>query len=199
MKEIVIPKRTLVTTLLLLSLGAIAIWWVPRLIGAINYGEFEAQTLISVPQSQPSVNEDASAQAAAIAGAQAFYSIDYQEGFQTWLDRLCSLSTETGCIVYQNIIGPSLWADFDQAKSATTATVVSQGKVQEQLAASRGNAPMQVWRVEIELSAPLPQQSDPQTRFPALALVIKEGSTWKFERFLSEEEAQALGKNGGLP
>ena len=61
------------------------------------------------------------------------------------------------------------------------------------------NAPMQVWRLTIRLSSPWPMQKEPITDFPALALVIKESGTWKFERFLTEEELQAFSTDGGQP
>lgn len=198
MNEIVISKRTFIIILLIIALGVLAIWWAPKLLGNLEYGAVEPQAVIPMPQALSS-NGDSQAQAAALAGAQAFYSVDYQAGYQAWLDRLCSLSTETGCIVYQNVIGPNFWVEIEQAKTVMTATVTAEEKVREQIAVSRGNAPMQVWRIQVELSSPLPQQKDPQTKFPALALVIQEKGEWKFERFLSEEEALAFGKEGGLP
>jgi hypothetical protein len=58
---------------------------------------------------------------------------------------------------------------------------------------------MQVWRMNIQLSSPWPMQKEPITDFPALALVINESGTWKFERFLTEEELQAFSTDGGQP
>ena len=77
--------------------------------------------------------------------------------------------------------------------------VTVQEKVDEQIAETRGNAPMQIWRLQIELSDPWPMQKEPQTVFSALALVIEEDGEWKFERFLTEEELSAFGSNGGQP
>ena len=62
-----------------------------------------------------------------------------------------------------------------------------------------GNVPQQVWRLGIQLSAPWPIQKQPLTSFPALALVAWENGAWKFERFLTEDEANALGKKVGQP
>ena len=198
MKEIVIPKNALFATVILVVLVAIGIRWIPGLLAEVQHDPVEQQVIAPMPQDQSNA-DDTGAQSAALAGARAFYSIDYQTGFQVWLDRLCDLSTETGCIVYQNVIGPNLWLEYDRAKTITSASVTVEEKIQEQLAATRGNTPMQVWRLQIELSAPLPQQKDPQTMFTALALVIKEHGMWKFERFLSEEEMQAFSKEGDLP
>ena len=153
----------------------------------------------ALTQETQSGQDDTAAQKAAAAGAQAFYTVDYQKGQQVWLDKLCSVSTQTGCIVYQNVIGPNLWSGFKQAQTTTTVKVTIQEKVDEQIAETRGNAPMQVWRLQIELSDPWPMQKEPQTVFSALALVIKESGEWKFERFLTEDELSAFTNTGGQP
>ncbi len=57
----------------------------------------------------------------------------------------------------------------------------------------------QVWKLNIQLSAPWPAQEQPLTSFPALALVMHENGYWKFERFLTEDEVQALDKEAGQP
>ena len=59
--------------------------------------------------------------------------------------------------------------------------------------------PQQVWRLHIQLSAPWPGQTQPVTSFPALALVMRENGTWKFERFLTEDEVGALNKGEKQP
>jgi hypothetical protein len=198
LKEIVIPKIVLFATVILVVLVAIGNRWIPGLLADSQLDLVEQQVAVPSPQDLSS-GDDTDAQSAAFAGAHAFYNIDYQTGIQVWLDRLCNLSTKTGCIVYQNVIGPNLWLEYDRVKTVTSASVTVEEKIQEQIAATRGNIPMQVWRLQIELSAPLPQQKDPQLKFTALALVIKEQGMWKFERFLSEEEMQTFSKEGDLP
>jgi hypothetical protein len=196
--EIVIPKRYIILGLVLIGLVAAAIWFAPQL-----YGGSLAQAGEAVTTTSPSVDQseagDAAARDAALAGARAFYTVDYAAGQQQWLDRLCSVSTQAGCIVYQNVIVPNLWSQLEEGKTITTVEVSAQGKVQEQVASTRDNAPMQVWRLTIRLSSPWPMQKEPITDFPALALVIKESGTWKFERFLTEEELQAFSTDGGQP
>ena len=198
MDEIMIPKKWVVIILVLIGLGAGVLWGVPKVIG-------RSQALTGAPPTQaPAQDEktgqdDIAAHKAATAGAQAFYTVDYEKGQQAWLDQLCSVSTQTGCIVYQNVIGPNLWSSFEQAQTATTVKVTVQEKVDEQIAETRGNAPMQVWRLQIELSDPWPIQKEPQTVFSALALVIQEQGEWKFERFLTDEELSVFSAAGGQP
>ena len=198
MDEIMVPKKWVVIVLVVIGLGADVLWAVPKVLG-------RSQAITSAPptqvleQEKQAGQDDSEAQNAAIAGAQAFYSVDYQKGQQAWLDQLCSVSTQTGCIVYQNVIGPNLWSSLEQAKTTTTVKVAVQEKVDEQVAETRGDAPTQVWRLQIELSGPWPVQKEPQTIFSALALVIREDDEWKFERFLTDEELSVFSAAGGQP
>jgi hypothetical protein len=196
--EIMIPKKWVVAVLVIIGLGAGLLWGIPKVLGRSPVVENVASTQVPV-QEAGSNQDDGAAQKAAAVGAQAFYTVDYQKGQQAWLDQLCTVSTQTGCIVYQNVIGSNLWSGFEQAQTATTVKVTVQEKVDEQIAETRGGAPMQVWRMQIELSDPWPMQKEPQTVFSALALVIEEDGEWKFERFLTEEELTAFANAGGRP
>lgn len=198
MDEIVIPKRVVILGLVLIGLAAVAIWLAPQLMGG-SLAQAGGASVPSPIADEQEGAEDAAAREAALAGARAFYTVDYSTGQQKWLDQLCSVSTRAGCIVYQNVIVPNLWSQLDAGKVVTTVEVSIQEKVQEQIASTRDNAPMQIWRLNIQLSSPWPVQQEPITEFPALALVIKENETWKFERFLTEEEIQGIAQDGGQP
>lgn len=191
MDEIIIPKRGLLIALTLVGLTILAAWQGPAIINLIGESGPEIQALASNPIETPT-DEDSAAQAAALAGAQSFYTLDYRQGQQAWLDELCRVSTQTGCVVYQNVIVPNLWPALEDGQTVTTVKANVEGKVSEQTASTRGDAPMQIWRLQIELSAPWPVQQEPETSFLALSLVIKEDGVWKFERFLTEEEVQTF-------
>jgi hypothetical protein len=94
------------------------------------------------------------------------------------------------------VIVPALWPALEMAQTTTTAKVSAEEMVLEQVAPSRGNASIQIWRLQIHLSYPWPMQEDPILDFPALALVVQEADVWKFERFLTEEEVQAVWGEG---
>jgi hypothetical protein len=196
--EIVIPKQIVIIGLVLIGLAAVVIWVAPQIMGGPP-AQASGDGLPTPTAGDQAGKEDAAAREAALAGARAFYSVDYKAGQQKWLDQLCAVSTQTGCIVYQNVIVPNLWSDLEEGETATTVEVSAQEKVQEQIASTRKDAPMQVWRLQIQLSSPWPMQKEPITEFPALALVIKESGAWKFERFLTEEELQAFSPEGGQP
>jgi hypothetical protein len=137
---------------------------------------------------------DQPAQAAALAGIQAFYTVDFRIGQQAWVDRLCAASTQIGCTIDQKAQAPSLWPDFMKDQISTTVIASIEGKVFDQNLSGRGSDRAQVWQAQIDLSAPWPQQSQPVTRFLALVLVIQDQNGWKFERFLTEEETQVYQK-----
>ncbi len=194
MNEITISKRKLFTWLLLIGLFV-----------TFGFGFYAFRRFLPVREATPKPVAAASlttpdvaqlAQAASVAGAQAFYNVDYQKGKQAWLDQLCAVSTNTGCTMDQNVFVPALWPQLEEAKTSTTVQVSVQERLLEQVS-PLGNVPQQVWKPTIQLSAPWPAQEQPLTSFPALALVMRENGYWKFERFLTEDEAQALEKKAG--
>ena len=128
-----------------------------------------------------------SGRGAALAGAQAFYSVDYHDGQDVWAARLCSLSSQPACDFYQNTVAPYLWPEFKAAQTLVSADVGDAVLLADETASTRQDAPMQVWQVAVELSASWPQ-GDGQTAFPAHVLVVREENGWKFERFLLEDE-----------
>ncbi len=194
MNEITISKKKLFTWLLVIVL-----------LVAVGFGFFVFRRFLpgreAIPQpvaaaSLTTPDADQLAQTAAVAGAQAFYNVDYQEGKQAWLDQLCAVSTNTGCTMDQNVFMPALWPQLESSKTSTTVQVSVQEKVVEQVSPF-GDVPQQIWKLNIQLSAPWPAQKQPLTSFQALALVIRENGVWKFERFLTEDEVQPLETKAG--
>ncbi len=113
--------------------------------------------------------------------------MDYQDGQDVWAARLCSISTQPACDFYQNTVAPYLWPEFETAQTVVVAEAIDAVLMADEKAGTRQDAPMQVWQVTVELSAPWPQ-GDGQTAFPAHVLVVREDDGWKFERFLLEDE-----------
>jgi len=196
MNEIKISKRIIVIGLFLIGAAVALVWGAPQIMGLFQ-GKSSAQITPTPGGRGTAVPTDADARDAAITGVRQFYTVDFQKGQQAWLDKLCAVSTQMGCLMDQNVIAPSLWDSFTKSKTVTTVQVTAQEKVQEQVASTRGNAPVQIWRLQIQLSAAWPMQQTPQTTFPALALVVKENGVWKFERFLTEEELAVFSQKDG--
>lgn len=172
--EITFSKRLFFIIVLLLLIVTTAALAIPRLTG---------KSLVQT------VGLD-TGQSAARAGVQAFYSVDYTTGPDKWAARLCTLSTQLACELYQNTFAPFLWSEFNAAKTIVTAEVANPVLVVEPAAGGESDAPMQIWQVAVTLSAPWPQ-GDGQTSFPAHVLVVREGEQWKFERFLLKDELAA--------
>lgn len=133
--------------------------------------------------------EDTAAATAAQAGAEAFFTIDEQGGMQAWLDRICRLSTESGC-AFLRLGADRLWRQFEAAHASITATAKPVTKAFSGTAQSHADAPMQVWAVQVELSQPLPGKSQMQEL--TYVLVIAENDIWKFDRFLTPAEVTGL-------
>ncbi len=194
MNEITISKKKVFTWLLVIVL-LVAVGFGFFVFRRFLLGREEAPQPVAAA-SQPTPDADQMAQTAAVAGAKAFYSVDYQKGMQAWLGQLCAVSTNTGCTMDQNVFVPALWPQLEASRTSSTVQVSVQEKVLEQVS-PLSDVPQQVWKLDIQLSAPWPAQEQPLTSFPALALVMRENGYWKFERFLTEGETQALEKKAG--
>ena len=194
MNEITISKKHLFTWILVILLLVAVGFGIYTFRRFLPGREVALQSVAAASLTTP--DGDQLARAAAVAGAQAFYTVDYQNGKQAWLDQMCAVSTNIGCTMDQNVFVLALWPQLEAAKTSTTVQVSAQEKVFDQIN-PLGDVPQQVWKLEIQLSAPWPAQEQPLTSFPALALVMRENAVWKFERFLTEDEANALENKAG--
>ena len=85
MKEIPISKRAMLIAVfagVVIALGILAIQFLPL-----------------HPESDPSAptQEDTLASKAAVSALEAFFHVDYKEGKESWLNRICTVSTLSGC------------------------------------------------------------------------------------------------------
>lgn len=130
----------------------------------------------------PTDTEDAQASAVAVAAMESVFRIDYQEGQDAWLQRVCAISTPSGCTLLENS-ADLLWQRYQQEKTLVTASARPVEK-----AADTGQE--QVWHVAIRLSAPLPGSN--KTEDSAYVALVKGDQGWKFDRFLLQPEIDAL-------
>ena len=169
--DVYVSKRLFIVILLLILAGIMADLALPRLTG----------------RSLAQVAGFDSGRAAAIAGVEAFYSVDYTESSDVWAARLCALSSEPACDFYQNTIMPYVWPEIVSTQTTVIAATDQVVKLADEVADTRDAEPMQVWRMNVSLSQPWPQGNG-QTEFPAYVLVVREKNGWKFERFLLNDE-----------
>jgi len=126
--------------------------------------------------------DDNQASMAVVAGAKAFFTVNYEEGKAAWLERFCSSSTQSGCL-FATSGSTSLWRRYTEMKTVTTADVAPKTLV-------RRSENEQVWLVTIQLSQPLPGSE--KTQDEAYGLAVRENGVWKFDRFLLPQEIDAL-------
>ena len=175
MPELSISRKTIGMVILLALIIVLAFFAYKT----FNDGRFTPMPTVSV--------DDTQASAAAIAGTQAFFRVNYQEGKDAWLNRFCTTSTDGGCLFVKSG-SASLWKRFEDAKTVTAAIVVPQARVKQ-------TANEQVWKVSVELAEPLPgseKKSD-----VAYVVVARVKDTWKIDRFLLDEEIKALDAQSG--
>jgi hypothetical protein len=195
MDDISISRRGLLAAMLLLVALAAVLFGLPHLRAWLSAPPVSDQAgVIADPQAGLPDDSDLAASRVAVAGALAFYTLDVRQGQQAWLDRLCATSSQAGCAIFSNVIVPAIWESLAADETLSTAEVSAEERVLARVAPSRANAPVQVWRLQVQLSTPWPVQRTPLTGFTALALVIWESDAWRFERFLTEDEVQAIAR-----
>jgi hypothetical protein len=170
LKEIPVSKHNLM----------VAIIWAVVIAAGILV--IENWTLRTEQGSTSSTREDNLASAAAVSAIEKVFQVDYQEGKDTWLKRICEVSTPAGCKLF--LAGADrMWQKYVDAKSVVTTASQSAEKVADKVIE-------QVWRMIITLSSPLPGSK--KTQDTAYVALVKTDSGWKFDRFLMTAEINAL-------
>jgi hypothetical protein len=134
-----------------------------------------------IPTPTPS-QDDAQASAAVVAGVEAFFNVNYQEGKDVWLGRFCQVSTEGGCL-FVKTGSAALWKRYDDSKTITSARVTPRAKIKQ-------SDTEQLWQVSVQLVSPLPGSE--KTNDVAYVVAVRTHETWKFDRFLLAQEIRAL-------
>ena len=174
MKEIPVSKRNLIIAVILAVVIAVGILVI------------ENWPLRTEQSSAASTNEDSLGSTAAV---NAIVQVNYQEGKEAWLERICEVSTPAGCELF-SAGADRMWEKYVDAKSVVTAASQAVEKVAD-------NGSEQVWQMTITLSSPLPGSN--KTQDTAYVVLAKTESGWKFDRFLMEEEINAILARGKTP
>jgi hypothetical protein len=132
--------------------------------------------------SNSSSQEDAAAAEVATYAVESIFNVDYREGIEAWLERICEVSSKAGCDLLASG-SDAMWEKYLKEK-----TVVGAARYGMEKLSDRGEE--QVWKMEITLSAPFPGSN--KTEDSAYVLLVKQGKTWKFDRFLLPGEIHAL-------
>ena len=170
MKEIPVSKRNLIIAVILAVVIALGILVI------------ENWPLRTEQSSAASTNEDSLGSTAAVNAIEQVFQVNYQEGKEAWLERICEVSTPAGCELF-SAGADRMWEKYVDAKSVVTASSQAAEKVAD-------NGSEQVWQMTITLSSPLPGSN--KTQDTAYVVLAKTESGWKFDRFLMEEEINAI-------
>ena len=170
MKEIPVSKRNLIIAIILAVVIAVGI------LGIENW------PLHTEQGSAASTHDDRLVSAAAVNAIEQVFQVNYQEGKEAWLERICEASTPAGCELF-SAGADRMWEKYVDAKSVVTAASQAVEKVAD-------NGTEQVWQMTITLSSPLPGSN--KTQDTAYVVLAKTESGWKFDRFLMQEEINAI-------
>jgi len=170
LKEISVSKRDLIVAVILAVVIAIGVLVI------------ENWPLHTEQGSIAETSEDSLVSAAAVNAIEKVFQVNYQEGKEVWLNRICELSTPDGCEFF-SAGADRMWEKYVDAKSVVTAATQAVDKVAD-------NGSEQVWRMTITLSSPLPGSN--KTQDTAYVVLVKTESGWKFDRFLMEAEINAI-------
>lgn len=170
MKEISISKRSIIAVI---TLGVVI---------AVGILVIKNWPLHPEQSTNPSTSEDHLASNAAVIAIENIFQVNYQEGKETWLNRICENSTPAGCELF-TVSADRLWEKYVDAKSVITATAQALHKVAD-------NGSEQVWEMSIFLSSPLPGSN--KTQDSAYVVIVKTEKGWKLDRFLLEGEINAI-------
>lgn len=132
--------------------------------------------------SSSSADEQSPASEVAVTAIQKVFHVDYQEGKEAWLNRICKVSTPAGCELF-SVGAERMWEKYVDAKSVVTAIAQAVEMVTD-------NGSEQVWQMTINLSSPLPGSN--KTQDTAYIVLVKTDSGWKFDRFLMDAEINAI-------
>lgn len=177
MKEIPVSKRNLLIAVILAVVIAVGILVIENWPLRMEQG------------SAPSTNEDSLVSTAAVNAIEQVFQVNYQEGKEAWLERICEVSTPAGCELF-SAGADRMWEKYVDAKSVVTAASQAAEKVAD-------NGSEQVWQMTITLSSPLPGSN--KTQDTAYVVLAKTENGWKFDRFLMEEEINAILARGKTP
>ena len=177
MKEIPVSKRNLLIAVILAVVIAVGILVI------------ENWPLRTEQSSAAATNEDSLVSTAAVNAIEKVFQVNYQEGKEAWLEGICELSTPAGCELF-SAGADRMWEKYMDAKSVVTAASQAVEKVAD-------NGSEQVWQMTIMLSSPLPGSN--KTQDTAYVVLAKTESGWKFDRFLMEEEINAILARGKTP
>lgn len=179
--SITINRKLILGVAAALALAVAAFVAIPRFIGA---GKMQAA---QTPEQ------------AAVDFMRSFYTVDYRDKEQ-WLVGLKPQSTQSGYILIETTLAPTLWPKLTQAHTVTTADQVQVAdaglKAEGESALAGGSWQIRSVKISIAPEALWPAMT--AGTFTANVLLVQQASEWKFGMFLADQDI-ALFARGKQP
>jgi hypothetical protein len=127
---------------------------------------------------------DVTAEAAARSGTEVFLSVNGKSSKEAWLEKICGMSTPTGCKLAQQVYAPMIWPSIQAKGLRLSCKVVTSNQVP----LARTDSATQLW----ELNTVCTNLDTGETNHSVTRTMVSEdaSSGWKFERMLFDEEVQ---------
>ncbi|MCG2784771.1 MAG: hypothetical protein L6461_06660 [Anaerolineae bacterium] len=122
------------------------------------------------------------AEAAARAGAEAFLSVDAKAGKAAWVDKICQVSTLTGCKATSEAFAPMLWPSVEKKNLR----LECKAAYASQVMAIQEPSEVEIWELKTVCSNPDSGEKNNSTTQVIVSKTSDAG--WKFERIRFDQE-----------
>ena len=124
------------------------------------------------------------AEAAARTGVEAFLSVDAKAGKTAWIDKVCQVSTPTGCKMVGEAFAPMLWPSVEKKNLRLDCKTASASKVM----ALQEPSEAEIWELKTVCTNPNTGETDNSTTQAIVSKTAEAG--WKFERIRFDQETK---------
>ena len=124
------------------------------------------------------------AEAAARTGVEAFLSVDAKAGKTAWIDKVCQVSTPTGCKMVGEAFAPMLWPSVEKKNLRLDCKTASASKVMTLQEPSEA----EIWELKTVCTNPNTGETDNSTTQAIVSKTAEAG--WKFERIRFDQETK---------
>lgn len=124
------------------------------------------------------------AEAAARAGVEAFLSVDAKAGKAAWVDKICQVSTPTGCKMSSEAYAPMLWPSVEKKGLRLNCKAASA----TQLMSMQEPSEAEIWDLKTFCTNPDTGETDNSVTQVIVSKTADAG--WKFERIRFDQETK---------
>jgi hypothetical protein len=165
-KEIVIsPTRVVTALIVFLMLVTASFVFIPR-IPALFTKEYTGMT----------------AEGAARAGAEEFFSVDAKASKDAWINQVCLVSTTAGCKMIEKIYAPMLWPSIEKKGLRFACKTISASQIQSGVS----DAAIELW--ELKTVCTNLDTGETNNNITQVIVSSSTGAGWKFERIRFDQE-----------